>query len=128
MKRRHFLEEDERLYYGQTLDKGLKYLVNVGLFPRADSFRITKYEHANSANIILDYDEARAILNKIEFYTNRHYFKKSGLQEKKGTILFKFEADETLNDYFMHVQIEFKNRLADSKLTKGQYKLIVTFI
>ena len=128
MKKRRFLEEDEISAYGQEFDEYFHYLIEIGLFPDTNEFNIAKYPANRGAQTILDYNEAKEILDKIEYYVDDHTFKGIGLQEKKGTVIFKFKADEYLEDYCTDVQITLQNRLADSTLSKGQYKITVKFM
>ena len=125
MKKRRFLEDDEMSAYRQEFDEYLDYLFNLGLFPNVE---INKYPANRGAQAILDYNEAKEILDKVEYYVDDHTFKGVGLQEKKGTIIFKFKADEYLEDYCTDVRITLQNRLADSSLSKGQYKITVKFM
>jgi hypothetical protein len=124
MKTRQFLEEKD----DQLLNLGIDYLASFDLFPKIHQSRIKKSYVTNTATAILDYSEAKELLDKIEAYIDRHYFEKFGVQEKNGVIIFKFRADNALDDYSMNVQMTFQNRHADSRLIKGQYKFTVTFI
>lgn len=125
MKKRRFLEKAETSAYRQEFDEYINYLFDLGLFPNIE---IDEYPANRGAQAILDYNEAKEILDKVEYYVDDHTFKGVGLQEKKGTIIFKFKADEYLEDYCTDVQITMQNRLADSSLSKGQYKITVKFM
>ena len=124
-RRKRFLEEYETSAYRQEFDEYINYLFDLGLFPNIE---IDEYPANRGAQAILDYNEAKEILDKVEYYVDDHTFKGVGLQEKKGTIIFKFKADEYLEDYCTDVRITLQNRLADSSLSKGQYKITVKFM
>lgn len=124
MKKEQFLEEKNT----QLLDLGIDYLAGFDLFPKIQQSRMNKSYVTDTVTAILDYNEAKALLDEIEFcWEGQYYWPQMGLQDNNnGTIVFKFDLGDEFTDYHT-VKMIIKNRHADPLLSKGQYKLIVTF-